>query len=86
MRVHELKDSHGMSHDTVFHCLRIESCRRCLGWFYDLWFLHVFAAAYDAAPSQIIKDATRAMRLEFFCEDRMALGFRPRRKMPKLDE
>ena len=45
-----------------------------------------FAAAYDAAPSQIIKDATRAMRLELFCEDRMALGFRPRRKMPKLDE
>ena len=31
MRVHELKDGPCMSHDTVFQCFRIESCRCCHG-------------------------------------------------------
>ena len=62
-----------MSHDTVFHCFAASNRAAVVmewtsvavvKWFYDLWFRNVFAAAYDAAPSQIIKDATRAMLLD----------------------
>ena len=81
-----------MSHDTAFIVFASNLAAVVMEWssvaVVVLWsmVLECFAAAYDAAPSQIVEDATRAMRLELFCEDRMALDCRPKRKMPKLEE
>ena len=54
VRVHETRDGHCMSHDTVLHCFRDESCLCCHGVDQCGSGGSMVSAAYDAAPSQII--------------------------------
>ena len=54
VRVHETRDGHCMSHDTVLHCFRDESCLCCHGVGQCGSGGSMVSAAYDAAPSQII--------------------------------